>query len=116
VHMAAESTGITKERVGESSGRAYHGLNTDIVEDVICVTNIDHGVHASVDDCFEVWARRTHPVTGRGKLAVYVDVGLTPWTLGANLGRHCCAIKIRIELGRVWVRIRCGHVIYIPIS
>jgi hypothetical protein len=116
VHMAAGSTQITKERLGENSGRAYHSLNTDVVDNVICVTSIDDGVHASVDDCFEVRARRTHQVTGRGELAVYVVVGLTPWTLGANLGRHCCAVKIRIDHGRVWVRIRCGHVIYIPIS
>jgi len=116
VHMAAESTQITKEWLGENSGRAYHGLNTDIVENVICVTNIDDGVHASVDDCFEVWARRTHRVTGSGELVEYVVAAFTPWTLGANLGRHCCAVKIRIERGRVWVRIRCGHVIYIPIS
>jgi len=114
--MAAESTQITKERAGENSGRAHHGLNTDIVANVICVTSIDNGAHVGVDDCLEVWARRTHPVTGRGELAVYVVVDLGPCTLSAKLGRHCCVVKIRIERGRVWVRIRCGHVIYIPIS
>jgi hypothetical protein len=97
------------------AGRAYHGLDTYIVANIIRVAVIDNGAHASVDDRLEVCACRSRPVTGRGELVVYVQVGFNPCTLRANLGHQCCAVKVWFKCGRIRVRIRRGHVIFIPV-
>jgi hypothetical protein len=59
----------------------YHGLDSDIIENVICVAIIDDGAHARVDHHLEVRERRTHPVTSRGKLGIHVIIGADPCTL-----------------------------------
>ena len=41
--------------VWKNSGCAYHSLDSDIIENVICVAIKDDGAHASVDDRLEVW-------------------------------------------------------------
>ncbi len=102
---------------GESrKARTYHGLHAHVVTDVICVAVIDDGAHTGVDDRLESWARRTHPVTGRGELVVYAEVAVLPYRLGANFGSHCWVVKIWFKLGRIWVRKRRGHIILIPDS
>jgi hypothetical protein len=80
--------GLEKE-LRKSLGCAHYGLNAHIVDNVICISSIDHSAHGSIDGHLEVWARRTHRVTGHGELVVYVVVALNPRTLSANLGRHC---------------------------
>ena len=82
----------TRSAQGQEEGAGenpYHGLDSNIIEDVICVAIIDDGAHARVDDCLEVWERRTHPVTRRGKLGIHVDTGADPCILRANFGRDC---------------------------
>jgi hypothetical protein len=96
--------------------RTHHGLDANIVDNVICVTSIDDGAHIVVDDLFEGWARRAHQVTGRAELVIYVVVGLEPCILRANLGGHCWVVKVWFKHGRIWVRTRRGHVIWIPDS
>ena len=96
--------------------RTYHGLDAHIVDDVICVTSIDDGAYVGVDDRFEVWACSAHPVTGRSELVEYEEVGLDPCRLRANLGGHCRVMKICVKIGRIWVRFRRGHVVYVPDS
>ena len=96
--------------------RAHHGLDADEVANVVCVAVIHDCAHASVDDCLEVRERSTHPVAGQGESVVHVVVGHSPCTLRANFRRHCCAVEICCKLGRVWVRICCGHVIYVIVS
>ena len=89
MQTATRSAQGPEEGLRKNSGRAYHSLDSEIIENVICVAVIDDGTHASVDDRLEVWTCRSHPVTGRGELVVYVRVGLNPCTLRANFRRHC---------------------------
>ena len=63
---------------------AYHGLDAFEVDNIIRVTVVNDGAHASVDDFLEVRERSTHPIASRGEIIVDVDVDFLPFDVGAN--------------------------------
>ena len=94
----------------------HHGLKSNIVANVICVSAIEDGAYAGIDNSLEVWEQRIHQVAGRVELLANVRAGLGPFTLGANFRRHGCAVQVCCNIGRVRIRVLRGHVMYIPIS
>ena len=71
---------------------AYHGLDALEVDNIIRITVVNDGAHASIDDFLEVRERSTHPIASRGEIIVDVDVDFIPFGVGANFGRHRVAV------------------------
>jgi len=70
----------------------YHGLDALEVDNIIRITVVNDGAHASVDNFLEVRERSTHPIASRGEIIVNVDVDFLPCDVGANFGRHRVAV------------------------